>query len=638
MGYYDRLFESSHISGLQLKNRIVFPAIGTHYANRDGTVSQRLIDFYVKRAEGGVGLIVVEFCAIDPFQKGSTAELGVWEDKFIDGLSRLTSAVKLPGSKVALQLHHPGRLTDTRINGVQGVAPSAVPALTMREVPRELSEVEIEAIIDEFVEGARRAKEAGFDAVELHGASGYLIYQFFSPLSNLRKDGWGGNTLGRTRFAREIVRRVKEVLGGDFPIVLRMAVTDYQEGGLTIEESKKIVQIMEKERVDSISVTAGTFDSPVPGLVPPMFMPRGCHTGMSAEIKKVTSLPVMVAGRVNGLKLAEQIVSEGKADLICMGRALIADPDLLKKAKEGREREIEVCVADNTCVHSITRGIPGNPLVCLMNPDVGREGEKETKAEKPRKVLVIGGSPAGVEASRVAALRGHQVILWEENPELGGRWSYLLKSYIPHRVSVLRGLGVKMELGKEITLSSVLELNPDIVIVTMGLAPATPVIPGLEKAKVFQADDVLSGKVRAEGRVAVIGGNNIGMELAEFLMKHGVRGDQISILEEKWAGRGIERFSRRSLIDKLTQCGVRIVVDVKIREFESNRLVFRKKDGTEESVEMDCAVIALPRIRHDALAGSLSRSGLQVLSVNACQSPSDYVEAAEEGASIGREI
>jgi len=638
MGNYGRLFEPFHIRGLQLKNRIVFPAIGTHYANPDGTVSQRLIDFYLKRAEGGVGLIVVEFCAVDPYQKGSTAELGVWEDKFVEGLSRLTSAVKRLGSKVALQLHHPGRLTDTRINGVQGVAPSAVPALIMREVPRELPEVEIKAIIDKFVEGARRAKEAGFDAVELHGATGYLIYQFFSPLSNLRKDGWGGNTLGRTRFATEIVRRIKEVLGGDFPIVLRMAVTDYQEGGLTVEESKKIVRIMEKEGVDSVSVTAGTFDSPVPGLVPPMFMPRGCHTGMSAEIKKLTHLPIMVAGRINSLKLAEQILREGKADLICMGRALIADPNLLRKVKEGREREIVVCVADNTCVHSITRGIPGNPLVCLMNPDIGREGEKETEAEKPRKVLVIGGSPTGIEASRVAALRGHQVTLWEENREIGGRWSYLLKPYVHHRISVLKSLGVKMELAKEVTVSSVHELNPDIVIVTMGLAPATPLIAGLEKAKVFQADDVFAGKVRAEGRVAIIGGNNIGMELAEFLIKHGAQGDQISILEEKWVGRGIELFSRRSLIDKLTQCGIRIVVDVKIREAEVNRLVFRKKDGTEESVEMDCAVIALPRIQQDALAKSLSRNGLQVLSVNACQSPSEYVEAAEEGASIGRKI
>jgi 2,4-dienoyl-CoA reductase-like NADH-dependent reductase (Old Yellow Enzyme family) len=284
---YDRLFSSVPLASLTLKNRIVFPAIGTHYANSDGTVSQRQIGFYAKRAEGDVALVVVEFCAIDPLQKGSTRELGIWEDRFIEGLSALTSVVKSFGAKVALQLHHPGRMTDSRINGVAGVAPSAVPSAIMREAPRELSGGEIDAVIEGFVQGARRAKEAGFDAVELHGASGYLIYQFFSPLANLRRDEWGGDTLRRTRFTREIVRRTKALLGREYPVILRMAVTDYQKGGLTLEESKKIVPLLEKEGIDSISVTAGTFDSPVPGLVPPMLMPRGCHVDFSAEIKKI---------------------------------------------------------------------------------------------------------------------------------------------------------------------------------------------------------------------------------------------------------------------------------------------------------------------------------------------------------------
>jgi 2,4-dienoyl-CoA reductase-like NADH-dependent reductase (Old Yellow Enzyme family) len=633
---HDQLFSSTHLAALTLKNRIVFPAIGTHFANPDGTVSRKQIDFYAKRAEGDVGLIVVEFSAVDPVQKGSTRETGIWADRFIEGLSALTSTVKSFGAKIAIQLHHPGRMGDSRINGIPGVAPSAVPSAIIREVPRELSVSEIDGVIEEFVQGARRAKEAGFDAVELHGASGYLIYQFFSPLANLRQDEWGGDTRRRTRFAREIVRRTKALLGKEYPVILRMAVTDYQEGGITLEESMKIVRIMEKEGIDSISVTAGTFDSPIPGLVPPMVMARGCHAGLSAEIKKVTRVPVMVAGRINGLKLANQILAEGKADLICMGRAFIADPHLLWKEREGRHRDVKVCFADNTCVHSITRGIPGSPLVCLMNPEVGREGEQEPKTERPRNILIVGGNPAGFEAARVAALQGHRVTLWDESERLGKHWSYRITPLISGRLSLLESLHVQVEIGKEITPLSVQELSPDLVLWTKSLKPGEALIPGPDRVKTVQADLVLEGKVQVRGKVVVIGGGNIGIELAEHLMKEA--GVFITIVEEKWMGYGIERFSRIAIIGRLRRHGVQILEGAKPIRIEGDGLTIKRKNGSEERIKADSVLIALPEVILDQIPEWLAQGPWKVLALNPCRSPSEYVEASEEGAEVIRKL
>jgi len=635
MKKYELLFQPIYLGNVKLKNRFVFPAFGSHYANTEGEVTQEIIDHYVRLAQGGVGLIVVEFTAIDRIQRGSTRELVIWDDKFIPGFSRLVEALRPYDVAVALQLHHPGRFSDARITGYQGVAPSPISAMTMREVPHELSRGEIETIINEFVEGARRAKAAGFDAVELHGASGYLIYEFFSPLANVRNDEWGGDLERRMRFTQEIIRRSKERVGKDYPIILRMAVTDFQDGGLTIEHSQKIVQVMEKEGADSISVTAGTYDSPIPAVVPPVQMAPGCHVELSAAIKKVAKTPVMVAGRINTPQLADRILREGKADLICMGRPLIADPDLPKKTLEGREREIQICVADNTCGDSITRGVPGAPLVCLMNPEVGRWGKKEVKAEKIKRVMVIGDSPAGIEAARVAALRGHQLALWHAAPKLGGRWSYMLQAYIPHRLSILKNLGVKVELGKEITPASVRQWNPDLVIVTRGLTPMVPKILGLEKAKVYQANDVLEGKVKVSGKVVIIGGNNIGLECAEFLNRQGT---QTVILEERWVGRGFERFIRRGAINRLSEHGVRILANAKIIEVKENQVELRNEAGKQEVIEMDCIVIALPAVIDDILLNSLKEAGLEVLPVDPCQSPRDYVEAATSGAALGRKI
>ncbi|MFC1847990.1 FAD-dependent oxidoreductase [Chloroflexota bacterium] len=637
VGEYRKLFEPTTIGHIQLKNRIVFPATATHLANKDGTVSQQQIDFYARRARGGVGMIVVEYCEIDRQQQASTGAIQIWDDIFVEGLSRLADCVKSYGTAVAIQLHHPGRMSDTRIIGVQGVAPSPIPSILLRETPRELSHDEVWEIIDKFVDGIGRAKKAGFDAVEFHGASGYLIHQFLSPLTNRRQDAWGGSTEKRCKFLSEIIKRGKAKVGREFPLILRLAVEDYIDGGLHIEESKRIVTIMGKEGIDAISVTAGILDSPIPALVPPMFMSPGCHADLAAEIKQIARTPVMVAGRLGNPNLAEKVLIEQKADLICICRALLVDPDMPKKALEGNYTKIHRCIADNTCVDYITKGVPGGRLLCLLNPEVGREGCPENQSDQPKRVMVIGGGPAGLEAARVAGLRGHTVALLDENAELGGRWSWMIKPYILDRLKILHNLGVDVQLGRPLSLGVIEEWAPDVMIATKRLIPANRETCGIivDGSNFCTADEVFSRKVNPEGRLIVIEGNNIGLEVAELLSK---LGQSVTILEKKWVGRGTVRVNRNMLLERLSQKGIKFQLFKEITSICNNKLLYKDKGNREQSIEADWFVLAsYADIDNDSVVWLMDRQ-FEVLPINPIQSPRDWPDAFEEGCSVARQI
>lgn len=399
-----KLFEKIKIGNLELKNRIVMPPMGTQLANTDGTISARQIEYYAARARGGAGMVEVEFSTVDPVQFAALTQVRISDDRFMPGLAALASAIKSNGSRAAIQIHHPGRQASSRTTGAQPVAPSAI-AGPSPELPRELSVVEILELEERFAQAALWAKQAGFDAVELHGAHGYLLCQFLSPYSNQRQDDFGGDTQRRARFPLEIVRKVRQRVGNDYPILFRLSADEHVEGGLTLNETRLIVQWLEEAGVDAISVSAANHAS-MEWSIQPMLMKPGCLVPLAAEIKKVVKVPVMVAGRINDPLVAERILEQGKADLVAVGRGLLADPDFPRKAKDGREREIIKCIACNTCYDQILRL---QPIACLVNPEAGRELEKEQKAVNPGRVVILGAGPAGLEAARVVALRGHQV-------------------------------------------------------------------------------------------------------------------------------------------------------------------------------------------------------------------------------------
>ena len=623
------LFDRISIGNMLLENRLVMPPLETNLASDDGVVSQRTLDYYERRARGGPGLIVVECTSVDPvyFHRN---QLNISDDRFIDGLSRLAGVIKRHGVRAAIQIQHPGR--QIVLPSVQAVAPSPLACRAIPQVPRELTVTEIEGLVERFTEAVRRARDAGFDAVQFHGAHGYLIAQFMSGWSNKRTDRYGGDVNGRATFPLEIIARAREKVGKDYPLIFRYSGDEYVPGGRGIEESKVIAQLVEKAGIDAISVSAGTYDSGE-WTSQPMLMPRGCLVPLAAEIKGVVSVPVVTVGRIHSPRLAEEILKQGKADLIAMGRPLFADPDVPVKAREGREREIRHCISCNTCMRSLSYG---TPVVCLMNPELGREGTPEVKAPQPKRVLVVNGGPAGIEAARVAALRGHHVQLWDEKPSLGGRWSWMLTPYIADRLKLLQDLGVTVELGKTITPETIAVENPEVVIAGLGLKPGIPLITGMDEIEPVQADDVLAEKKIVTGRVVVLGGGNTGFEAANMLVQRGCR---VCVVEEgNTLGAGLEPLTANVLRRQLISRGVVFYRRARIMRVTGGKLVFTSGDETEQQLSFDHLVLALDWQPEESFVESLRNGNYRLVPVNTYRQPERYTRAFHEGTAIGREI
>jgi 2,4-dienoyl-CoA reductase-like NADH-dependent reductase (Old Yellow Enzyme family) len=414
----EHLFSPIRINSLEIKNRLFMPPMATGYATIRGEVTDRLIAYYVERAKGGPGLITVEFTYVNPTGKLFDHMLGLYDDEMISGLEKLTEAIHQNGAKIAIQISHAGRRTHSNVTGSIPVAPSPIPRLN-GEVPKELSIGEIQRLIGDFVSSAIRAKDAGFDAVMVHMAHGYLINQFLSPLSNRRQDQYGGTIEGRARFGIEIIRGIREHLGEDFPITCRYCADEFMEMGFDIDQSKQVAKLIVQSGIDAIDVSAGTHETDYI-MSAPSSIPNGFLVHLSAALKEVVQVPVGIVGRIADPFLAEDILAKGKADFVSMGRALIADPELPLKAHEGRFLEIRPCTACNQGCND--RMYQHLDISCQTNPMTGRELDfKIEPAIEKKRVLIVGAGPAGLEAARVAALRGHEVHLYERDQDLGGQ-------------------------------------------------------------------------------------------------------------------------------------------------------------------------------------------------------------------------
>ena len=622
-----KLFETVKIRSMEVKNRIVFPPAGTLLTSEEGAVTQRLIDYYARIAKGGAGLIEVEGSTVDPVQLYWAPGLRLSDDRYIEGVSRLATAIKEQGAKAAIQLSHPGRSVFPGVIA-QPVAPSPLLSPTSGLMARELSIEEIPIIVDRFGEAARRAKEAGFDAVDVHGGHGYLIAQFLSPLTNKRGDGYGGDTLHRARFAIEVVQRVWESVGPDFPIIFRISGDEHIEGGLTLSETRTIAKLLEETGVDVISVSAGITALSTEWIAAHILFPRGCLVPLAAEIRKVVDVPVMVANRINDPQQAETILQEGKADLIAMCRALLADPDLPLKAMEGKFRDIRRCIACGSC---------GPPIRCLMNPEIGgREGQPETIAAKSKKVLVIGAQPAALEAARVAALRRHEVTLWDENRKPGGRWSWLIKPYIKDRIETLKGLNVNIRQGEDITQENLKRLHPEVVMVTPRSIPTVPGIPGIEQSHVLTADDVLNGKADVGRKVVILGAGNIGFETADFLRRKGI---DVSIVDSESAtGYGMDHRTAKAMAERLSERAVKIMTSTELLRVERGHVICRDVSGELIKLEADNVIVALGSSPTNELLELLKGGDFEILSLPYCERPVKAIKAAQAGMSAARSI
>ncbi len=612
---YRKLFTPIKIGDMEARNRIVLLAIGTKYTGEDGFWEERYENFLEERARGGAGIVMASF---SPSYVSHALLPGLYDDVFIKPLSKLSEKIKKHGARFIIQLvveeWSPGKGKEP-----EHVSPSGIPKRKGLEPPRALSKEEIKRIIYEFGEAGRRVREAGCDGIEIHAGMGFLINQFLSPATNKREDEYGGDYEGRMRFLKEIIEEVKRKSQG-LPLFVRFSAEEFVEGGLGLDNTRKIARDLEKMGVSCLNVQAGWHESPKP-LVQGS-VPEGAFIYLAEEIKKVVSIPVIGAYRIRRPEMADDILVKGKADLVGMARALIADPEFPKKAMEGREEEIRPCIA---CCRCLDRVLQGKELSCSVNPYLGKKPEfKEGK----KKVFVIGGGPAGITAAITASRRGHDVTLFEKE-KLGGQLNYA--SIAPHKSEVgefkeyllgeLKRSGVKVKIGETP------KEKPDVAIIATGAKPLIPKIPGVERA--ITAIEALSGKEVGDD-VLIIGGGMVGCEVAEYMAD---KGKKVTIFEMlPRIGADIGPVTRWVILDRLRRKGVKMETNAKVIEIKEKGVKI-ERNGKEEEFHGDTIILAAgmePSPYH--------MEAPEVYIIGDAKNPRRIKEAIEEGAKVGGEV
>ena len=688
MAQLRKLFTPIKIGNVELKNRIVML---TGNASGGGP---NLIPHFAERAAGGAGLLIVGGAATWdigtavslylPRVEGETTAGGAWDlaaysEDLIPRLREFTKAMHDNGSKVALQLlmtyewkkdWKTKKDAPTEIVGASNVASGPHMGDS-----RELTVGEIHQIVDEYGDAAKVAHEAGFDAVEIHSGMGYLLNRFLSARSNKRTDQYGGSLENRSRILLEVVESIQKKAGSDFPVIMRLSADDFMEGGNTLDNIKPMCVLLEQAGVAAIDVEAGWHECPVPMIQ--QWTPPGSFVYLAEEVKKVVNIPVMCGYRINDPLLSNSIVAEGRADLVGMSRQLIADPEFPNKAREGRFDEIRYCIACCRCLDT-TRG--GIHTGCSVNPRVGREFEWNIEpAAESKKVLIVGGGPAGMEAARVTSLRGHKVTLCDKGPRLGGAllMAGILNAELPrfleYKVGELRRLAIDIKLNTDVNAAFVERMRPDVVILAGGGIAHDLEIPGVDRKNVLTGHDMVEAMIRPPKRggavhrllwrlsscfmrstykpelvrwglrfgfpfgkrVVIVGGGFAGCELADTL---GERGKKVTSLEEgSRIGYDIGMSTRWVVMMRLRKFGVAMEKNAKAVEI-TEKGVSAMVDGSEKFFEADTVVLALPLSADGKLARELEGKGRVVHTIGDCTEPGRLMEALQAGFRVGIEI
>jgi 2,4-dienoyl-CoA reductase-like NADH-dependent reductase (Old Yellow Enzyme family)/thioredoxin reductase len=616
------------------------PPMATHFAGEDGSVNDRHIAYYVKRAKGGVGYITFEHTGVLKQGRAFPNMALIDSDQHIPPFKELVEAIHKENGKIVIQINHAGRQTSASITGSPIVAPSAIPCPVRKEMPRELSHEEIQKIVEAFGEAAWRVKEAGADGVEIHMAHGYLINQFLSPFSNKREDEYGGDADRRMRMAIEVLRAVRNKVGPDFTVLCRLSADEYVEAGLKLEDTKEIAKALERTGANALHISACVAAS---GYLnhPPYYAEEGVFVHLAQGIKSVVGIPVIAVGRIRTPELANQILEEKKADLISMGRALIADPDLPTKALQGRREEIIPCISCNRCILSIRKGA----LQCAVNPETGREALfKLKKADRPKRVWIIGGGPAGMKASEIASLRGHQVTLFEEQRRLGGRFllaaippkKQILKEFIEYLTKRIKKLPVKIVLGKPFDPALLEKDRPDVAIVATGAKPFFPAIEGIKESQAISIEEGLSDPSHLGKKILIVGGGGIGAEVADYLSENG---KEVTLIEMR-EGIALDLVGhlQHFLNVRLRAKGVHILTSTKAIRFEKKALWVEDSQGTKKLEGFDNIVIALGSIPNDKLVGSIKGKVSEFHVIGDASKPREVMEAVLEGEELALKI
>lgn len=636
------VFDPIKIGLMEVKNRIVAGPMMSN-TDIDGYVTQNTLDLYDERAAGGAGLVHVEACAVRkdgrPFD-----QIGLWHDRFLPGLRHLAEVIHRGGAKASIQLLHAGRQATSSLNKVPVWAPSAKTPPWAQQKPQALSTEECEKIIDSYADAALRCKHAGFDCVLFHGTHGFLPQQFMSPWTNIdRKDKYAGPTA----FVTELVKRTRKAVGPDMALIFRIPGTEHLgDHGLTPKMMAEVISpALVEAGIDSLDVTAGLwlrFDI----IIPSLYYPKACLVPYAEAIKKAVKVPVVGGGRVNDFRLVQNLIEKEKVDLVYLGRQILADPEFAKKALEGRYDEIRKCIACEGC---FTPRLPHSGMICAINPSLGRTKKLPmTPAEKPKKVLVVGGGVGGMEAARVAALRGHDVTIFEKTGHLGGLVNVAAAIRRVHTGELLQYArqlsgwlkeqkNVRIEMGKKVTVETVKEMRPDAVLMATGSSPLIPDILGIDKPIVMTKDDSIRNHAKVGDRVVILGGDRG----AEIAVSHRKAGKEVTILE----GGGIEAVAAAPYVKgmravalrrMILQSGANILTEVKIEEITDSGVNYVDKDGKKGNVEADTVILALGRTPNKELAEELAPFVInelegELIEIGDCVKPLDQLNAIHDG-------
>jgi 2,4-dienoyl-CoA reductase-like NADH-dependent reductase (Old Yellow Enzyme family)/thioredoxin reductase len=660
---FDALFTPGAIGSLALKNRVLMAPMEKNLCTADGIVTQRYVDYLVERARADVALLRVEATYVDPVGKGRPFQIGAHSDAVIPALTALVCAVHAAGGRISLELAHCGRQTNSIVTGRQPVAPSAVPcAASGGYMPRALTTAEIAEIVGRFAAAASRAKTAGVDAIEIHGASGYLINAFTSPYTNLREDDYGGSAERRMRFPLEVVAAVRRAVGDEMPLLYRMSADDRVPGGITAAESGPLAAALDHAGVDLIDVSAGTYES-ILATQPPMEAPPGQLLPLAATIKRHVSIPVATAGKLVHLAAAEQALATGQLDFVTIGRGLHADPELLTKARSGRLDEVRCCIACAECVAFLGED---RPAYCAINPATLRERTmRPRRAAISKRVLIVGGGPAGLEAARGAALSGHEVTVLERSERLGGR--VRLGALSPGRQDFaepvrflereLARLRVQTTCGVDVDLETVRQLQPEAVIIATGAELVTRTVPGGERPHVVASSLYLSIEeasrrdgdrvdvheaLRGAESVAVIGGDWVGCHVASLLLERGFRVTIVETRDRLAIDMGEQPGAM--LRDRvLTHPGTAAVrLESTVEQIGSRHVVvWHGPSRSLETIVIDAVVLGQYRQANPDLAADLTEAfdgRVAVHQVGDCLQPRKLQDALLDGATAAASI
>lgn len=609
MTKYPNIFSPLKVKNMTIKNRIVMTPMGTNFAGQNGEINEEHIKYYEQRAKGETGLIILENAAVDfPLGSNGTSQLRIDHDSFIPSLYKLTERLHKYGACVAMQINHSGASAVPDRIGCQPVSSSNIPSKTGGAIPRPLEKDEIFEIVEKYGKAAKRVQTAGFDAVEIHGGHSYLICQFLSPIYNKRDDEFGGSVENRTRFARMIIDSVRKEVGPMFPILFRISADDLLEGGNTLEDTLKILEYLNDE-VDIFDVSAGLNDS-LQYQIDSMNLPDGWRSYMSKAVRDKFNKPTITTGNIRNPEVAERILSEGKADLIGIGRGLIAEPNWVLKVKNNQEDMLRKCISCNIGCAGHRIGL-NRPIRCTVNPDIINEDEyKIRKVKRPTNVVVIGGGTAGLEAACTAAEVGCTTFIFEQKPYLGGLAREISKLPDKNRISFLPDYLIKraeklsnliIYTNTKADIKTIENLRPDVIVNATGSKPLLPTIKGLMEhvdkgENVYSIFGLLNNidkftSQNFEGKkIVVIGGGAVGLDVVEFFAE---RKAKVSIVEMlPLLGKDLDVITKLSMMKIIKDYNVEVHTETMLVEVTSDHFKVKKNDK-EEDLYFDYGFVCL---------------------------------------------